>query len=134
MFKEGRVIFYLFLALHLVPFFSVDIFLTLDGASHLYNAKLFNELLAGNEFLTTVFQVNKEVVPNYLGHFLLSFFLLFLKPVLALKVFHILYVVGLAFSFKSLVKAVNPKAKCCRCLFSLLFTLAYLLLDFIIFR
>ena len=102
-------VFLLFLVMHLIPLFSVDILVTLDGASHLYNAKLFDELLEGNDFIATFFEINKELVPNYTGHLLLSFFLWFLSPVLSLKLLHILYVVGISFAFRGLVLAFNPK-------------------------
>ncbi len=109
MFKE-KLIFLIFLILHLLPLFSVDVMLTLDGSSHLYNAKLFNEIIAGNETVTAFYKINTEIVPNYIGHLSLSFFLLFLSPILALKLLHILYVVGIVWAFRKLVLTVNPKA------------------------
>ncbi len=102
-------VFLLFLVMHLIPLFSVDVLVTLDGASHLYNAKLFDELLLGNDFIASFFEINKELVPNYTGHLLLSFFLLFLSPILSLKLLHILYVVAISFAFRGLVLAFNPK-------------------------
>ncbi len=107
--KSGFLIFFVFLILHLLPLFSVDVLLTLDGSSHLYNSKLFNEILAGNESVSTLFQINKELVPNYVGHLLLSVFLTFLNPIIALKALHVLYVVGIAFAFRNLVLQLNPK-------------------------
>ncbi len=101
-------VFLLFLLLHLLPLFSVDVLVTLDGASHLYNAKLFDELLAGNDFIASFFEVNEELVPNYTGHLLLSFFLWFFSPIFSLKLLHILYVVGPSFAFRGFVLAFNP--------------------------
>lgn len=107
--KRGRGVFYLFLILHLLPFFSVDILLTLDGPSHLYNAKLFNEILSGNNTISELYQINSELVPNYTGHLILSFLIWVTTPILALKIIHILYVVGLAFAFRKLVLELSPK-------------------------
>ena len=73
--QNGFLIFFIFLIIHLLPLFSVDILLTLDGPSHLYNAKLFNELLTGNDLVSELYQINTELVPNYLGHLILSFFI-----------------------------------------------------------
>lgn len=103
------LIFFTFLILHLVPFFSVDIVLTLDGPSHLYNAKVFNEILSGNSSITEFYKINNEIVPNYTGHLLLSLLLWTTTPVLALKILHILYVLGLTVSFRKLVLELNPK-------------------------
>lgn len=107
--KNGGLIFTVFLIIHLLPLFSADILLTLDGPSHVYNAKVFNELLKGNAFLSKYYQVNTELVPNYLGHLILSFFLLLMSPITALKFIHLLYVVGLAVAFRKLVLTHNPE-------------------------
>ncbi|MCT4582172.1 MAG: hypothetical protein N4A35_12240 [Flavobacteriales bacterium] len=105
---NGWLIFSIFLVIHLLPLFATDFLLTLDGPSHLYNAKIFNELLGGNPFLSEYYQINTELVPNYLGHLILSFFLLLMSPILALKLIHLLYVVGIAIAFRKLVLIINP--------------------------
>lgn len=107
--KNGGLIFIVFLIIHLLPLFSADILLTLDGPSHVYNAKVFNEFLKGNAFLSEYYQVNTELVPNYLGHLILSFFLLLMSPITALKFIHLLYVVGLAVAFRKLVLTLHPE-------------------------
>lgn len=107
--RNGFLIFFIFLIIHLAPIFSVDIISTLDGPSHLYNAKLFNELLKGNESISELYQINSELVPNYLGHLILSFLLWFTTPILALKIVHIIYVIGLAFTFRKLVLLLSPE-------------------------
>lgn len=108
--KNGGLIFVVFLIIHLLPLFSSDILLTLDGPSHLYNAKIFNELLSGNTFLADYYEVNTELVPNYLGHLILSFFLLFTSPIVALKFIHVVYVLGIAIAFRKLVLTINPES------------------------
>ena len=107
---NGILVFSILLFVHLLPLFSVAILHTLDGPSHLYNAKLFNELWAGNESVAELFKINNELVPNYTGHFLLSLFLSLTTPIIALKIVHLMYVIGLAFSFRSLVLTLNPKS------------------------
>lgn len=107
-FKNGGLIFIVFLIIHLLPLFSVDILLTLDGPSHLYNAKLFNELLTGNDLVSELYQINTELVPNYLGHLILSSLLWLTTPILALKIIHLIYVVGLALAFRRLVLLLSP--------------------------
>ncbi len=105
---NGLFVFIVFLIIHLLPLFATDVLLTLDGPSHLYNAKIFNELLGGNVFLSEYYFINTELVPNYLGHLILSFFLLLMGPFMALKLIHLLYVVGIAIAFRKLVLTINP--------------------------
>jgi hypothetical protein len=107
--KSGVFIFLIFLVIHLIPLFSVDILLTLDGPSHLYNAKLFNEILAGNESISELYQINSELVPNYFGHLILSLLLWVSTPILTLKTIHFIYVVGIAFAFRLLVLELRPQ-------------------------
>lgn len=103
------LIFFVLLILHISPLFTVDILLTLDGPSHLYNANIFNNLIANNPYFKDLYEINNELVPNYTGHLLLSLFLLFLSPILALKVIHIIYIFGIAISFRMLVLSLNPR-------------------------
>src|SRR5438270_5013139 len=61
-------------ALHLLPIWRVHLLPTVDGPSHLYNAVVLRELAAGTPEFSRVFEVNKRLSPNWLGHALLAVF------------------------------------------------------------
>src|SRR6187549_2575351 len=92
--------------INLIPVLFYKFFPTLDGPAHLYNATIINQLLAGNEYLEKFFRFNPEPVPNWTGHFLLSCFNLLLPAFIAEKLLLVLYLLGLPFSFRSLIKTI----------------------------
>jgi hypothetical protein len=101
-------LFYGSLALSLVFIFSSYGNFSLDGPSHIYNAKLLQYLLSGNKFISTYFKLNRVPVPNLLDHFLLAL-LYFIMPVfMAQKVLLSICVVGMATGFRAIVKYYNP--------------------------
>lgn len=102
---------FLFLAVciaNLFPIVSHRFFPTLDGPAHLYNANLINHMLLHSD-LDSFFQFNSEIVPNLTGHVFLCFFKTFLPAFLAEKLLLITYFFGLAYSFRRLVKSINPE-------------------------
>ncbi|MDR9374736.1 MAG: hypothetical protein RI565_07700, partial [Schleiferiaceae bacterium] len=83
---------------------------TMDGAAHLYNSNIINELLwSGNELFEAFFKFNDLFVPNWIGHFILSLFNLFLPAFLAEKILLLCYLIGLPFSFRFFIKSVAPE-------------------------
>jgi hypothetical protein len=102
-------LFFLIIALNLVPVLSVKFFPTLDGPAHLYNSNLITNLLFGNQaHLSDFFIFNNEPVPNWTGHFILSFFNLFLPAYLAEKILLIVYLISLPLAFRNLIKTISP--------------------------
>lgn len=96
--------------MNLAPIFETTFFPTLDGPAHLYNANLINELLFGqNDFLSTFYSINTGAIPNWIGHFLLSIFNVFLPAAYAEKGLLLIYFIGLPLSFRTLIKTVSPK-------------------------
>ena len=104
--------FYFFLLISIVnviPAISYKFHPTLDGPSHLYNTNIINHLLFDHKGqLSDFFVFNKIPVPNWTGHFLLSLLTLFLPAFLAEKVFLVLFLIGLSFSFRALIKSLSP--------------------------
>src|SRR5687768_6062047 len=96
------LIFYAVLLLNLLPLLVFKFYPSLDGPAHLYNSLLIPEMLKGNEVLESMLKFNSEPVPNWSGHFILSFFNLFLPGWLAEKMLLIFYVTGLPLSFRYL--------------------------------
>jgi len=103
---------YFFLAitfLNLIPVLVGKFFPTMDGAAHLYNSNIINELVfKGNDGFASFFTINPLPVPNWTGHFILSFFNLFLPAFLAEKILVLFYLTGLPYAFRRLVKTISP--------------------------
>lgn len=96
----------------LIPILVGYLFPTLDGAAHLHNSNLINSLLFNEKSVINDFiQFNPEPVPNWIGHFILSVFNLFLPAFLAEKILLAIYIIGIPYSFRSLVKTIAPNNK-----------------------
>jgi hypothetical protein len=66
-------------------------------------------LLSGNSTINEFYVLNKIPIPNWVCGFLLLFFRFFLPGWLTEKAFLILYIVGMAASFRYLVKVISPQ-------------------------
>lgn len=108
MLKYERYLFALFLAISLLQLWLTRYVPSLDGPQHLYNANVLVELLKGNELFRTFFSVNEVIVGYWTGHFFLTFFHLLLPAWLAEKLFLTAYMFAMAFSFRYLVRSMNP--------------------------
>lgn len=101
--------FILIVILNLFPVLSGKFFPTMDGATHLYNSNIINNLLFNhNTSLTDFFIFNSQPVPNWTGHFILSVFNLFLPAFIAEKILLVLYLISLPLFFRSLIKTISP--------------------------
>ena len=106
--KNERWIFLLFFIITLLQLWLTRYIPSLDGPQHLYNANVMVELLKGNELMRLFFDINEVVVGYWTGHFFLAFFKLFFPAWLAEKLFLTACVVALVFSFRYLVRVINP--------------------------
>ncbi len=77
---------------------------SLDGPSHLYNAKIINYLLNGNEFVGKYYAINKVPVPNITDHYLLALFMNIFSWQVAEKLLVVLYLVSFSLLFRRLIK------------------------------
>jgi hypothetical protein len=109
-FVKEKHIFYLILMVHLWPCFESTFFVSMDGAAHLYNARLIESLWNGNTFIEQFFIFNPEPVPNWTSHFLMAIGLKFLSPILVEKFIILLFLLGLPLSFRWLIKVIKPKS------------------------
>lgn len=80
----------------------------MDGPTHLYNSNILFELLKGNQTLSEFYTLNKLPIPNWTSHFILLLFQSFLPAWVAEKILIVLYVLGMALSFRYLIKVLNP--------------------------
>ena len=101
--KSEPILFYSVLILNMLPVLLFRFFPTMDGAAHLYNSNIINELAfnAGSK-MSAYFVFNDVIVPNWLGHFVLAFFNLLLPSFLAEKILLVSYLFLLPYSFRKL--------------------------------
>ncbi len=105
-------IFYALLLLQIVYVFSMPVFLTQDGPSHLYNSKILLDIFTGNntEIYNQYYNINIGIIPNWFSNVFLSILLFIFSPIFAEKVFISLLIISLPLSFRYAIKAINPKA------------------------
>lgn len=97
--------FYGLIFIHLLPFFRYSFFPTVDGPAHLYNSRILLEIITGEpSILHNYYTLNSGILPNWSGHFLLSFLQLFFSAQWAEKLLLMSYVIGLPLSFRYLFK------------------------------
>jgi hypothetical protein len=100
------------LSVALLPVLATKYFITNDGASHVYNAALINELISSHPstVISSYFRLNPFPVPNYISYFILEMLLPFFTPQTAEKIFIIIYTVGFTVSLYFLIRVINPDA------------------------
>ena len=108
MMRYERMIFLLFMLITLLQLWLTKFVPSLDGPQHLYNASALSYLIKGNELFQIFFRINETIVGYWTAHFLLALFTSFLPAWLAEKLFLTTYVLAMVFSFRYLVKSVQP--------------------------
>jgi hypothetical protein len=94
----------------LVNIWSLDIYATLDGPAHLYNASLLN-IYNQSYFLKAYYDINFFYLPNYLPQLLQKELLLLFNPFVAEKIFLSFIVILLPISFRYAVSFYSNKGK-----------------------
>lgn len=103
-----RSLFLLLLATSLFAVWRLPVFLTQDGPSHLYNARILLELWGDDAAgYGGFFTLNTDFSPNWTGNLLLAALLKLFPAVVAEKVLVSAYVLLLAFGFKRAVRALG---------------------------
>lgn len=88
--------------------FDFAYYVTSDGSSHIYNADLIGDLLFNKQnVISTYYELNTIIVPNWMGHALLYLFDLFLPSNLAEKYFLGCYFIGFLYSLRYMIKGFN---------------------------
>ncbi len=109
--KYEWVLFYIFAILNLLPAIQVPFFPSLDGPAHLYNANIIHELIFSNsESFKEFYAFNSEIVPNWGGHFLLTFLYSFFSGSMVNKIFIFICLFFLPLSFRFCVRKINSEA------------------------
>ncbi len=105
-----KYFFIVIIGLNLIPVLLFTFFPTLDGPAHLYNSQVIKSLLTNNpSTLNDFFSFNKEPVPNWIGHFILTCFNSFLPAFVSEKILLLTYMIGLPVSFRLLIQTISPK-------------------------
>ncbi|MFA9392337.1 MAG: hypothetical protein ACERKD_21180 [Prolixibacteraceae bacterium] len=105
----SKYLFYLLLAINIGYLFLTRFYPSGDGPVHLYNTNLIKELISGNASIGQFFVLNHFPIPNWTSHFILLVFRTFLPAWLAEKALLIIYITGMAFSFRYLIRQLNPE-------------------------
>lgn len=107
---KEKYIFYSVLIINLSLLSTVRYYPSMDGPAHLYNSNLIYHLLKGDcTPLYDFYTFNKILIPNWIGHFILASLYFIFPAWLAEKAMLILYLTGLVFSFRLLVKQICPE-------------------------
>jgi len=103
------LIFTLITLINLLFFVSYKFFPTLDGAAHLSNANIINQIVVHhNELFRQFFMINPEPVPNWTSHMFLAILNLIMPAFLAEKLLLILLLAGMPFAFRNLMQTIAP--------------------------
>ena len=102
-------VFYLLVLCSLYPMLTNPYFITMDGAAHIYNATILKNILFGDDWFGSFYEVNKEFVPNWFGHFALVFFKLFFTGETSDKLFLVCYGILFPLSFRYLVQQISSR-------------------------
>jgi len=109
--KNTELIVFLLLALangfYLVMYKYIP---SLDGPQHLYNSNVIVELVKGNDFFKQFFQINNVLVGYWNAHAVLSLYNFIFPSWLAEKLFLLTTLTLIPFSFRYLIKIINPNA------------------------
>ena len=124
--RVERWLYHLLVAIHLLPILVPHWFVTLDGPSHLYSARIVRGLVLGDPFFHRFFHLSGYPEPYWLGHASMAVLLGFLPPWAVGKVMWCTAVAGLAWAFRKLVRAIAP-ARAWASLFVMPFLLNYAL-------
>ena len=108
---DGNAFFLMVLLANVAGLFFTKYYPTMDGPAHLYNSNVLSSLLMGDETLQQFYSINLMPIPNWLSHVILAISGVLLPAYLAEKVLLILYVAGMAISFRLLVVQFAPGNK-----------------------
>lgn len=96
-------------AIHLLPIVVPRWFVTLDGPSHLYSARIVRELVLGDPFFSQFFHLAPYPVPYWLGHAVMAVLLGFLPAPAVGKLMWGTAVVLMALAGRFLVRVIAPQ-------------------------
>ena len=124
--RAEKYFFLAFVILHTLPLFLLRYFVTHDGPGHLYNSNLINSLVFNSHApASAIFEFTPGLVPNWLGHGLLCLFNIFFEAGAAEKLFQVLYVVTLCYSFRLLVTGIGGESSVSWLIFPFIYSFTF---------
>lgn len=104
-----RWLYRLLVTVHLLPILATRWFVTLDGPSHLYSARIVRDLVLGDPFMGRFFHLSPYPEPYWLGHAVMAALLLVLPAWLVEKLIWSAAVIALAWAFRYFVRTLAPR-------------------------
>ncbi len=107
-----RLVFVALLLASLAIIIIPNYYLTCDGPSHTYNAKIFFDFLLNRnrDFYEQYFAINKSLDPNWLSQIILGILMELFNPRVAEKIFQCALVVSFALGLRYLIFSINKNA------------------------
>ena len=109
--ESWRIILFSLVALHLLPIWIFPFFPTQDGVSHVYNAHVLREYWNPAYDFQTFYDINWNLFPNWLSHFVLAALMLVIPPLLAEKLFLSIYVILFPLAISYFLRSLHPDQK-----------------------
>lgn len=83
-------------------------YITGDGASHTYNAKVLFDVVLNRErdFYQSFYSINRSIDPNWMSHLGIGLLIQFVPGWMADKIFQIIYVLLFAYGFRYLISSI----------------------------
>ncbi|GBL35311.1 hypothetical protein EMGBS15_09060 [Filimonas sp.] len=128
MLRFEKYLFYCLVLLALSLLIIPQYYITGDGPSHTYNAKVLFDYVFNHDrnFYKEFYLINRNLDPNWIGHLMIGFFLQVMPYWLADKLFQIIYVLLFSFGFRYCIQSISKENSFLSFLFfPFLFTLAF---------
>lgn len=128
MLKYEKYLFHVMVLLALSIIVIPKYYITGDGASHTYNAKVLFDFLLRHDrsYYQEFYQINRSIDPNWTSHLLLGVLVQFFPAWLADKFFQIIYVLVFSYGFRYFIKSIHQENGFVSFLFfPILFTLPF---------
>ncbi len=128
MLRFEKYLFYVLVLLALSILIIPQYYITGDGPSHTYNARVLFDYVFNHDraFYKEFYTINRNLDPNWTSHLLIGFFLQAMPYWLADKLFQIIYVLLFSFGFRYCIQSVSRENTFLSFLFfPFLFTLAF---------
>ncbi len=110
-FYKEEVLFLLVCILHVFIVTKLNFIIPMDAFAHVYGGKILWDLLLGNEFISNFYLINPYPVPNWVPYLILGGFTHLFSPFIAMRLFLLLYLLGIPYSFRFLIKRIAPENK-----------------------
>lgn len=110
--KLEPFVFFGLLIVHLIYIWTIPIFITQDGPSHLYNSTLLENIIFGvhQEFYSQFLELNHSLTTNWFSSLIYIPLLKLFSPIIAEKVFISLLTTTLSLAGRFCIRQINQKA------------------------